>query len=99
MDGNFPFARGRASAVCKPEFLKKVAALKPIDWLPKVQKVRLRDALFEPNTPRIAKDKLRAAVPAGATVVIYNPEDFNAVVRDKKELEWIERELESLPAG
>jgi cephalosporin-C deacetylase-like acetyl esterase len=84
----------------KPEFLKKVAALEPIDWLSKVQakKFRLRDALFEPNTPRIAKDKLRAAVPAGRTVVIYKtPEDFNAVVRDKKELEWIERELQSLP--
>ena len=84
----------------KPEFLKKVAALEPIDWLPKVQakKFRLRDALFEPNTPRIAKDKLRAAVPAGATLVIYKtPEDFNAVVREKKELEWIERELQSLP--
>jgi hypothetical protein len=84
----------------KPEFLKKVAALEPIDWLSKVQakKFRLRDALFEPNTPRIAKDKLRAAVPAGTTVVIYKtPEDFNAVVRDRKELEWIERELPSLP--
>lgn len=84
----------------KPEFLKKVADLEPIDWLPKVQakKFRLRDALFEPNTPRIAKDKLRAAVPASATVVLYKtPEDFNLVVRDKKELEWIERELQALP--
>jgi hypothetical protein len=84
----------------KPEFLKKVAPLEPIDWLPKIQakKFRLRDAIFEPNTPKIAKDKLRAAVPAGATVVIYKtPEDFNAVVRDKKDLEWIERELQSLP--
>lgn len=84
----------------KPEFLKKVATLEPIDWLPKIQakKFRLRDAIFEPNTPGIAKDKLRAAVPAGATVVIYKtPEDFNAVVRDKKDLDWIERELQSLP--
>jgi hypothetical protein len=84
----------------KPEFLNKVARLEPIDWLPKIQakKFRLRDAIFEPNTPKVAKDKLRAAVPAGATVVIYKtPEDFNAVVRDKKDLEWIERELQSLP--
>ena len=84
----------------KPEFLKKVATLEPTTWLPKIQakKFRLRDAIFEPNTPRIAKDKLRAAVPPGATVVIYKtPEDFNAVVRDKKDLEWIERELQSLP--
>jgi hypothetical protein len=84
----------------KPEFLKKVAALEPIDWLPKIQarKFRLQDALFESNTPKTAKEKLRAAVPAGATVTIYkSPEEFNAVVRGKKELEWIEHELHSVP--
>jgi hypothetical protein len=83
-----------------PEFLKKVAPLEPIEWLPKVQakRFRLRDAIFEPNTPKVSKDKLRAAVPAGATVLIYKtPEDFNAVVREKKELEWIDHELQSLP--
>ena len=84
----------------KPEFLKKAATLEPIDWLPKIQaqKFRLRDALFDPNTPQAAKEKLRAAVPAGSTVVIYKtPEEFNSVVRDKKDLEWIQNELRSLP--
>lgn len=84
----------------KPEFLRKAAALDPVDWLPKIQakRFRLGDAIFETNTPKAAKDKLRAAVPAGARVVIYKtPEDFNAVVRDKKDLEWIEHALRSLP--
>jgi hypothetical protein len=84
----------------KPEFLKKAAAVEPVDWLPKIQamKFRLRDAVFEPNTPKAAKEKIRAAVPASATVVLYKtPEDFNEVVRGKKDLEWIERELQSLP--
>ena len=84
----------------KPEFQKKVAALEPIDWLPKIRakEFRLQDAIFEPNTPKTAKEKLRAAVPSGATVVIYKtPEEFNAVVRGKKELEWIQHELRSLP--
>lgn len=84
----------------KPEFLKKAAVLEPIDWLPKIQakKFRLQDAIFETNTPKVSKEKLRAAVPAGATVVIYKtPAEFNAVVRGKKELEWIQRELRSLP--
>ena len=33
----------------KPEFLKKVAILEPVDWLPKIQakKFRLQDAVFE----------------------------------------------------
>src|SRR6266852_6293402 len=68
----------------KPEFLKKAAVLEPIEWLPKVQakKFRLQDAIFEQNTPKTAKEELRGAVPAGATVVIYKtPEDFNDVVR------------------
>ena len=86
----------------KPEFLKKVADLDPIDWLPKIQatRFRLQDALFEPNTPKVAKEKLRSAVPPNATVVIYKtPDEFNAVVRGKKDLEWIQQELRSLPDG
>jgi hypothetical protein len=84
----------------KPEFLKKAADLDPIDWLPKIQAAnfRLQDAIFEPNTPKIAKEKLRAAVPSGATVLIYKtPEEFNAVVRDEQDLVWIQHQLRSLP--
>ncbi len=84
----------------KPEFLKKAAILDPVEWLPKIQakKFRLQDAIFEPNTPKAAKEKLRAAVPSSATLLIYKtPEEFNAVVRGKKDLEWIQQELRSLP--
>jgi cephalosporin-C deacetylase-like acetyl esterase len=85
----------------KPEFLKKAAALNPVDWLPKIQakKFRLQDATFEPNTPKLAKEKLRAAVPAGTTLAIYRtPDEFNEIVRNRRELEWIRRELGSLPS-
>jgi hypothetical protein len=85
----------------KPEFLKKAAALDPADWLPHIQakKFRLQDAIFETNTPRAAKEQLRAAVPARATVAIYKtPGEFNAMVRANTQLEWIERELQSLRA-
>ena len=84
----------------KPEFLKKAASLEPIEWLPKIRakKFRLQDAIFEPNTPKAAKEKLRAAVPTGSTVLIYRtPEDFNAVIRGRTELSWIKQELRSLP--
>ncbi len=84
----------------KPEFLKKAATLEPIDWLPKIQakRFRLQDAIFEPNTPKVAREKLRAAVPANAKVVIYKtPQEVNAVVRDKRELKWIQHELRLLP--
>jgi hypothetical protein len=84
----------------KPEFLRKAEVLEPVDWLPKIQarKFRLQDAIFETNTPKAAKEKLRAAVPGNATVVIYKtPEDFNAVVNGNKDLEWIKHELRALP--
>lgn len=84
----------------RPDFLKKAEVLEPIDWLPRIRakKFRLQDAIFEPNTPKAAKDKLRAAVPAGSTVVIYKtPEDFNVMIREKRELVWIQHELEAEP--
>jgi hypothetical protein len=84
----------------KPDFLKKAEMLEPVEWLPKIQakKFRLQDAIFEHNTPKACKEKLRAAVPPGSTVVVYKtPEEFNAVVRDNNGLEWIQQQLRSLP--
>jgi len=84
----------------KPEFLKKARALDPVEWLPNIQakKFRLQDATFEVDTPKAAKEKLRAATPRTAAVQIYKtPADFNALVRTNKELEWIQHELRSLP--
>jgi hypothetical protein len=95
----FPPEDERAQYVT-PEFLSKAAKLEPVDWLPRMQaqKFRLQDAIFDSITPKAAKEKLRAAVPAGSTVVIYKtPEDFNAVVRSKTDLAWIENELRALP--
>jgi hypothetical protein len=57
----------------KPEFLKKAAVFETIDWLPRIQakRFRLQQNLYETNTPTTSKDKLRAAVPRGTTVVVY----------------------------
>jgi hypothetical protein len=88
------------SGLEKPEFLKKVAPLDPVDWMPKAQakKFRLQDATFDPSTPAAAKEKLRAAVPKNGALVIYKtPEDFNAVIRADKALEWLHTELRAVP--
>jgi hypothetical protein len=82
-----------------PEFLKNAANVDPIAWLPKVQakKFRFQDALFAPTTPKIAKEKLRAAAPAGATVVVYKtPEDTKTVASGTNVLDWMKHELQSL---
>ncbi|MFY9741176.1 MAG: alpha/beta hydrolase [Candidatus Sulfotelmatobacter sp.] len=83
-----------------PEFLRKTEDLEPIKWLPRIQakKFRLQDAAFDKVTPLAAKEKLRSAVPPNSTIAIYKtPEEFNAVVRDHQDLQWIQLELDSLP--
>jgi hypothetical protein len=83
----------------KPAFLEKVALLEPVDWLPRIQaeRFRLQEQLFQPITPTAAKEKLRAAVSGKGTVVIYKtPEDMDKVVSARKELEWIQHQLQSI---
>jgi len=83
----------------KPEFLKKAANVDPILWLPKIRakKFRLQDAAFAATTPEVAKEKLRRAVPAGMTVVVYKtPEDTKTIISGTNVLDWIKHELDSL---
>lgn len=82
-----------------PEFLKSVAALDPVDWFPKVKakQVRLQDAVFALSTPKVAKDKLRSAAPAGATVIVYKtPEETKTIAQDNNVLQWMEQQLQAL---
>jgi hypothetical protein len=83
----------------KPEYLEKVAALDPVDWLPKVRakNFRLQGSAFDTRTPAAALQKLRTAVPASATVTIYKTtDDLYPIVRDHTELQWIKQELKTL---
>ena len=82
----------------KPEFLRNVAPLDPLDWLPKIQakKVRFRQNTFELDTPTPLKEKLRLAVPAGTSIVQYK--DIPEFLKDfphSTNLKWIE---DGLPA-
>jgi hypothetical protein len=69
-------------------------------WLPKIQAKNFRlqqTMLDEAVTPKVAREKLQGAVPAGATVVLYKtPEEFIAAYRGNKAVEWMEHELRSL---
>jgi hypothetical protein len=84
----------------KPEFLKRVAGLDPLQRLPTIQakKFRLDDELFDTNTPKSIQEKLRAAAPTGSSVVLYkNMEEFKVAFQDGKNLQWIQHELQSVP--
>src|SRR5271163_3508233 len=74
----------------KPEFLKKVAGLEPVEWLPKIQarKFRLDQDLFRTDTPKAVKEKLQAAAPADSSVMLYkNMDEFKAAFQDGRNLE------------
>jgi hypothetical protein len=84
----------------KPEYLKKLTPLDPVDWLPKVQakKIRLQDATFHDETPASIHAKLRSAVPASTTIVTYNTiKEYAAAVDGNKQMDWMYHELRALP--
>ena len=88
------------SDYAKPEFLKKVAPLETLDWLPKIQakKFRFQQLLFESDTPVPVKEKLRAAVPAGTTAVLHRTlDEFKAAFPYCTNLDWMKQELRKLP--
>lgn len=83
-----------------PAYLKKVATLDPIDWLPKIQakKFRLQDATFHDETPASIHAKLRSTVPAGAAIVTYNTmKEYAAAVNNNKHMDWMYQQLRALP--
>jgi hypothetical protein len=85
----------------KPEFLKKVAPLDTMEWLPRIQAktFRLDQELFDTVTPRPVKEQLRAAAPANSSTLLYKSMDeFKAAFEAGKNLQWIEHELQSIPA-
>jgi hypothetical protein len=84
----------------KPEFLKKASVLDPVDWLAKIQakKFRMQQNIFETDTPKAAKEKVRTAAPPGTTFVFYKTlQEFNAAFPNSVNLGWMEHELRMLP--
>jgi hypothetical protein len=85
----------------KPEFLKKIAPLDPVEWLPKIQakRARLDRQVFDEVTPKAGADKLRAAAPAGTAVELYpTMKEFKAAFQEGNNLVWIQQALQSLPS-
>jgi hypothetical protein len=83
------------------DFLKKVAPLDPVEWMPKVQakKFRLQQRSFENETPAACKQKLQAAASPDATTAWYKTrEEFAASIGSggSKGLDWIKNQLRGL---
>jgi len=97
-----PFVpKNERSDYVKPEFLSKVASLEPVEWMPKVQakKFRLQQRQFEDETPLVSKERLQAAAPTGAAVVMYKTDaEFNSAIGPDRDnaLDWIKNAVKSL---
>jgi hypothetical protein len=83
----------------KPEFLKKAGGLDPVRWLPKVQaqKFQLEQNAFDKTTPMNAEEKLRAAVPTTASVVVYKTaKDLDSAPSSSTNVGWIKHAVPTL---
>jgi hypothetical protein len=84
------------SAFVRAEFLGKIAALDPVQWLPKLKTpaVRVQILNFDTITPNVAKDTIAQAVPASATLVRYeNVNQVHAALMLGKEFDWIKAQI------
>jgi hypothetical protein len=80
----------------KPEFLKKVAPLDPVEWLPqlKSQQVRLQQVLDDSVAPRVAQERIKAAASGTAQIAAFDStEQFSSAVSGGKILRWLKDQL------
>jgi X-Pro dipeptidyl-peptidase (S15 family) len=57
----------------KPEFLKQVASLDPLQWLPKLESrcIRLQEVGDDPITPEVCRRRIESAAPSSAKIVRF----------------------------
>jgi pimeloyl-ACP methyl ester carboxylesterase len=80
----------------KPEFLKKVAPLDPVEWLPqlKTQHVRLQQVLDDSVTPIVAQQRIKAAASGTAQIVGFRTtQQFSKALAGDKLLQWMKDQL------
>lgn len=80
------------------EFLKSVAGLDPVAYLPslKTQSLRLQQTLSDPVAPPNVKERIAAAMPDPSQVVKYSSaEDLMKAWKDKGLSGWIKEQLRS----
>ena len=86
----------------KPEFLKSVAALDPVSFLPslKTRSIRLQQTSSEPQTPDVAKERIAAAMPVSGQVVKYaDPNDLYKAWQTGGLSGWIKQQMRPQTAG
>ena len=75
LKGSRQIPEDERAAYTTPEFIKKVAGLDPVDYLPRLKDraLRIQQVMDDPIMPRSAQDKLAAAAP-GENIVMRYPD-------------------------
>ncbi len=80
----------------KPEFLKKVAGLDTVDWLPKLktQTVRVQIVDYDTITPLEAKKAIAAAVPSNMVLIHYeNGKQLHDALAMGHTFDWVKGKM------
>jgi hypothetical protein len=83
-----------------PLFLKKVAPLDPVKWLPtlKSTRIRIQQVMDNDATPKVCKDAIREAAPKQAEIVRFeHVSDLSNAAAQGKLFDWVKGELKNLP--
>lgn len=84
-----------------PQFLKRVAPLDPVKWLPtlKSTRIRIQQVMDNDATPKACKDAIRDAAPKQAEFVRFeHVSDLSNAAGQGKLFDWVKAELKNLPA-
>jgi hypothetical protein len=84
----------------QPEFLKKVAPLDPVRWLPQVkaQHIRIQDIADDTITPKAARERIESAAPAAAKVQRYqSTREFYGAAGGGRLFQWVKDQLRAVP--
>ena len=82
----------------KPEYLKSVAPLDPVQFLPQLHSVRLRiqELMDDPVTPKGAKERIESAAPSSAQLVHYTGDlELYTASSGGRLFQWIKDQLRS----
>src|SRR5580658_9773873 len=81
-----------------PEFLKKVAALDPVKWLPQLtsQHIRLQQVLDDSVTPKVVQQRIRKAAPRTAQrITFHTTRQFSGAQSGDRLLQWVKAQVQS----
>ena len=88
------------AAFTSPDFLRKVAPLDPVKWLPvlKTPRIRIQQVMENTATPEACKNAIKRAAPKRAHVERYeHASQFADAAGNGKLFEWIKTQLKTLP--